>query len=137
MSKPRTAEEAIQITQAEVGMVIKLNMIQVWCKRDGKIIPFANTLVIEEADIEPAEQIAELQDYFLDVRIVRLSVVSGELAGVPNLVRVAHCDDLAEQHTIYLMPEETVTVIDRFNPDSKRSQKRNKTRNPVAGARRQ
>lgn len=125
MSKPRTAEEAIPITQAKIGMVIKLCMIQAWCKHGGKIVPYANTLVIAEADIEPVAQVAELQEYFLDVRIVQISVISGELAGVSKLVQVVHCDDLAEEHTIYLMPEETVTVIDRFNPSSKRSQKRN------------
>ncbi len=137
MSKPRTAEQAIPITEAEIGMVIKLNMIQAWCKRNGKFVTLASTLVIEAINVDPAAQVAELQDYFLDVRVVQLSMVSGGLPSMPKLVRVVHCDDLAEEHTIYLMPDETVTVIDRFNPNSKRSQKRNKSRNPVAGARRQ
>lgn len=135
--KPEIKEYAILITQAEAGMVIKLNMIQAWCKKGGRIIPFADTLVINGVEIEPAVQVAELQEFFLDVRVIQLTRVSGELAGVPNLVRVVHCDDLAEEHTIYLMPEETVTVIDRFNPNSMRSQKRKKYRNPAAGARRQ
>lgn len=135
--KPEIKEYAILITQAEAGMVIKLNMIQAWCKKGGRIVPFANSLVIDGVDIEPAVLVAELQEFFLDIRIVQISVISGKLAGVPNLVRVVHCDDLAEEHTVYLMPEETVTVIDRFNPNSKRSQKRKKYRNPAAGARRQ
>lgn len=130
-------EDAIPIIHAEVGMVIKLTMVQAWCKCGDKIVPYASTLVIEAAGVEPAAQVAELQEYFLDVRIIQISVISGELAGVPNLVRVVHCDDLAEEHTIYLLPDETVTVIDRFNSNSKRSQKRNKSRSPVAGARRQ
>lgn len=124
-------EKAIAANQIKAGMVVKLTMIQAWRKHHGRLVPFADTLVIEDAPIDAAAQAAEWQEYFLDVRVIDVSTVSPANGPAGAMIRIVHCSDRTEQHTIYVLPSESVVVIGEFKADSKRSQKRNRQLKPL------
>jgi len=119
------------------GMAIRLNINQVWVRRPGGMIPFAYQLVIPHKEVDLQTQLDEAQTYLLDIRVYGVSVDDIDTYGGSTMMQVIHCEDQLPCHTIYLDVNESVVFTGEFNPESNGAAKRNKSRNPVAGARRQ
>lgn len=119
MNTTQVNNTTIPASAIEAGMVVKLRITQAWCKKANQIIPLLNTLVIKSTTVDANTQIAEWQGCLLDIWVMDVLAVSCPNNQRADMLRLIHCVDQSQEHSIYIMPNELVEVIGNFSLNSK------------------